>query len=341
MHMIYDCFIFFNELDLLELRLNILKDVVDKFVIVEAPITHRGEPKPLYYAENANRFAAFANRIIHVVQSDFLEPPSNATTRERAFIVETIQRNAIAKGLAESSPDDTILISDCDEIPDPLFIKKAVGMSGITRLAMRMSNYYLNFRNFSQPLWFLGTQVLSVRTFRDPNTYRHLKFNEFVPEAANEGLTASRIRFAPPARILKPAGWHFSYLGGVSEIRRKIKSISHSEFDTPETTSDAYIQERIRNGDDIFCRGDRFFPVPLDSTFPQYLLDNVDRYAHLLFLVDDATFRKTKSDRLVASIKGSIRRTAVACVPGFLVPLAVSFRDWLYRKRIKHAASNK
>jgi len=69
--MIYDCFTFFNELDLLEIRLNVLKDVVDRFVLVEATQTFTGRPKPLYYKENAARFAAFADRIIHVVVDDF------------------------------------------------------------------------------------------------------------------------------------------------------------------------------------------------------------------------------------------------------------------------------
>lgn len=335
--MIYDCFTFFNELDLLELRLNILKDVVDKFVIVEAPITHRGEPKPLYYAENTNRFAAFADRIIHVVQSDFPEPPPHATIREKAWIIENTQRNAIAEGLFKANPDDTLIISDCDEIPNPDVLKLAIGCNGITRLAMFSSSYYLNYRNFSQPFWLLGAQVLSVKTFRDTTTYARLKFNEFVPEFANYGPTASRIRFAPSTRTLANGGWHFSYLGGTAAIRRKIKAIAHSEFDTEATTSNAFIEERIRKGEDIFCRGDRYFPVPIDSSFPQYLLDNADRYHQLLLTVDAAAFQKTLGARRLARCKGIIRQTAVACVPDFLVPLAVSFRDWLYKRRIAKA----
>ena len=72
--MIYDCFTFFNELDLLEIRLNVLKDVVDKFVLVESVKTFTGRDKELFFEKNKDRFAAFADRIIHLVVREF--PPS-------------------------------------------------------------------------------------------------------------------------------------------------------------------------------------------------------------------------------------------------------------------------
>src|SRR5205823_1107096 len=108
--MIYDCFLFFNEVELLEIRLHDLSAVVDRFVLVESPVTFSNKPKPLYYADNRDRFKAFEDRIIHVVVDD--NPPADSP-----FDRENHQRNCIARGLAACHPDDVVLISDLDEIP--------------------------------------------------------------------------------------------------------------------------------------------------------------------------------------------------------------------------------
>ena len=108
--MIYDCFGFFNELDLMEIRLNVLKDVVEKFVLVEAGETHSRKTKPLYFKENAARFAEFRDRIVYVGIERF--PDVCVTDWAR----ENYQRNAIADGL-KGAKDDDVLVSDLDEIP--------------------------------------------------------------------------------------------------------------------------------------------------------------------------------------------------------------------------------
>ena len=125
--MTYDCFSFFNELDLLEIRLNTLDKIVDKFILAESLFTHTGRPKPLYYAENKERFARFNDRIVHVVVDDFPNMPDNMPIREKAWIRENWQRNAIVRGLPKDIKDDDILlISDLDEIPHPDYVKKAI-----------------------------------------------------------------------------------------------------------------------------------------------------------------------------------------------------------------------
>ena len=103
--MIYDCFSFFNELDLLEIRLNTLDSVVDKFVIVESTLTHTGNPKPLYYAENKKRFEKFKDKIIHIIVDEFPSFP-DATNREMAWIRENCQRNAILRGIPKTAKDN-------------------------------------------------------------------------------------------------------------------------------------------------------------------------------------------------------------------------------------------
>src|SRR5579863_8430750 len=118
--MIYDCFTFFNELELLELRLNELAGVVDRFVIVEATKTHSGKPKPLHYRDNQARISRFHSQIIHVIVDDM--PVS-----DDAWTLENFQRNCIVRGLTGCRPDDFILISDLDELPRAGVVKRMAG----------------------------------------------------------------------------------------------------------------------------------------------------------------------------------------------------------------------
>lgn len=325
--MVYDCFSFFNELDLLEIRLNVLKDVVDRFVLVEATITHTGIPKPLYYEQNRTRFSNFADKIIHIVVDDFSAADSSRTPRERAWSIENIQRNAIVEGLSEAKPEDTVLISDLDEIPSPESVQETIGMAGVTRLGLMQYNYFLNFHNYSSPEWRLGTQALDYATFLSPETYRHFSFNEFVVQAVNVVPSASMIRFRRSDRIRHRAGWHFSYQGGVQMVRRKIEAIAHTEFNTEKTHTDQWILKRIQRGEDIFMRGDRFFPEPLDGRFPQYLVLNADRYRKMLIPADEKSLESDRWARKWVSVRGRIRRGVIRCIPDSLMPMMVRLRN--------------
>lgn len=113
---VYDCFTFFNELDLLEIRLNELDPVVDRFVLVEATVTQRGQPKSLFFRENRERFTKFLPKIEHVVVEDM---PAGPQTKSNNWKRENFQRRAIMRGLASAQADDFVLISDLDEIPMP------------------------------------------------------------------------------------------------------------------------------------------------------------------------------------------------------------------------------
>src|SRR4051794_27673843 len=136
--LIYDCFMFFNELDVLEIRLNVLAEVVDRFVLVEARQTHQRGGKPLHYADNRDRFASFADRIEHVVVDEF---PEEATG---TWGCENWQRNAIRRGIRDAKIGDTILISDVDEIPRPEFVAAADQRRGVTVSRQLLCSYFLN-----------------------------------------------------------------------------------------------------------------------------------------------------------------------------------------------------
>ncbi|MBV5330446.1 MAG: glycosyl transferase GT17 family protein, partial [Chlorobium sp.] len=115
--MIFDTFIFFNEIELLDIRLNILNDCVDRFVLVEATKTFQGKHKPLFFEQSKHLFERYKDKIIHVVVDDL---PVNAAPFDREYF----QRDAILRGLDGCGSEDLIIISDLDEIPNPEVIPK-------------------------------------------------------------------------------------------------------------------------------------------------------------------------------------------------------------------------
>jgi beta-1,4-mannosyl-glycoprotein beta-1,4-N-acetylglucosaminyltransferase len=285
--MTYDCFSFFNELDLLEIRLHTLDKVVDKFILAEAPYTHTGNPKPLYYSENKERFAEFNDRIIHIVVDDFPDMPKDMTTREKAWIRENWQRNAIIRGLPQNiKNDDILLISDLDEIPSPEHVQVAIeNPIGVTRLDMKAYCFFINLRNVSYPIWNSGTKILTWATFNDSKTYSKTQYSECCIGAVNQGPSATRVRFLKPNLILKDAGWHFSYLGGVKAIQRKMKSIAHTEFDTEAKTSLENIRSRLKHGKGFVNSAELFLPEVIDKRFPIEIAQNLQKYKNLLTTV--------------------------------------------------------
>lgn len=141
---VYDCFQFFNELDILKIRLNVLAPVVDRFVISEATETFSGLKKPLYYEENKHLFAKFADKIIHVVVDD----TPQGGTHER----DTFQKNAVTRGLSNCKDEDIILFSDLDEIPNPdkiCEILQNFQEDKIYHFAQRLFYCYLNMEEIS------------------------------------------------------------------------------------------------------------------------------------------------------------------------------------------------
>lgn len=334
--MIYDCFPFFNELDLLEIRLNVLKDAVDRFVIVEAPWTFTGIEKPLVFSKNKDRFKPFLDRIIYVVAG---EPPVSQTAshRENAWIRENFQRNEILRGLKEAKPNDTIILSDLDEIPDPEAIAMALKLPGVTRFRQRFYNFFLNYRNYSVPYWPMGTQLCSFSAFKDPSTYKGVETGEFVVACANSGATMTKLRMAKPTRTIKKGGWHFSYLGGIEAIQQKLKSFAHTECNTTKTTDTRFIAKSLDSGRDPVERGYRFFREPINDAFPLYIRENASHYSKLILPMTANCGWRTWFPKVYTILRGKAYRAMVVCIPNWLVPFALRVRSWMYRRRTNSA----
>jgi len=324
--MIYDCFSFFNELDLLEIRLNTLDKVVDKFILAESTLTFTGKPKPLYYLENKDMFAKFKDRIIHIVVDDF-PPLSGMQPREMAWIRETWQRNAVMRGIPNNaSDDDYVIIADLDEIPRPSAVTKAISYPGVSHLQLKMFYYFVNYKNYSNPNWLGGPQIVPLYVFKSQRKPTDNELIYPVDWRINNGITPSIVRFLKPQHVIKNAGWHFSFCGGIRTIQKKIESFSHTEYDSDKFKNEAHIRECLLDGRDVFGRGDRFFALPF-SSLPKCIAENRERYDHLIYQFTVRYWMRTLIPRLSTFAIRFLRKVLRPLLPR-------GMKDWLYSRVI-------
>lgn len=244
--MIYDCFTFRDELDILELRLRLLDKHVDKFVICEANLTFTNSPKEYIFELNRERFKLWEDKIIYIpieldpTGLDFSHKSTSYNPSSAPFAFEYQQRNALIQGLTNAGDDDLILMGDVDEIPN------LSDLPSITSpLVFAQNLYYYYFNNKNAKTW-CGT-IICKKSHID--TLQQLRNQR-------ENLD----------RILN-GGWHFSYMGGIEMIKRKIATIAHSEYDQEQFTSDANIKRALETGRDLFGREEKFEIVDFESEF--------------------------------------------------------------------------
>lgn len=249
--MTFDCFPFFNELELLRLRLTELEYVVDKHVLVESLTTHTGKPKPLYYHENKHLFEKWANKIRHIIIRD----PKTGTTADDNWDREFYQRDRIGDGLTDAKDGDTIIISDADEIPNPAAIAAFHPDMQVRGLSMKLYYYYLNCQNMST-LW----ERARICAFAS------LRMGDNTP---------CKSRYCDDVTMIPDGGWHFSYLGGVEAIRTKINAFCHQELNNAKWNSVENITKAMRDGKDLYGCNDVFRRCKIGKSFPKYVWDNV------------------------------------------------------------------
>ena len=285
--MVYDCFQFFNELDILKLRLHIMNPVVDRFVISEATETFSGNPKPLYYEENKEMFAEFADKIIHVVVDD--TPPGYTHDRD------TFQKNAVGRGLKDCTDEDIIIFSDLDEIPNPEKIKEILQNFDRTKIyhfAQRLFYCYLNMEEVSGNLLSYAGEFPEAERSKDGIPGRKKWIGSKMCSYSllkEQKLQLGELRFPERKACgirVEDGGWHFGYMGGNGEkdvkkrVAEKVRSAAHQEYNKAEVLSD--VADRIKDGKDIFGRNASFVQVEIDETFPEYLRENQEEYSFLI-----------------------------------------------------------
>lgn len=281
--MVYDCIPFFNELDILNLRLHILSPYVDRFVIEEATTTFSGQPKELCFEKNKELFREFLPKITYIVVDDDLSDAESTHARD------VWQKNHLIKGLQDAKPNDVVIFGDCDEIPNPEALQSILenfDPGKVYHLAQRNFYAFLNMEEQSGSLLsitgdfpkipdaqrkWLGTKVTSFSQIPEEGIDR---LRDLVPVNDPRSVRAGN------------GGWHFGYMGGHHEtnaakrIGVKVKAAAHQEYNDKEILAET--MDHLRLGHDIFGRNARFVRVEIDESYPQYLREHISDYDYLI-----------------------------------------------------------
>jgi beta-1,4-mannosyl-glycoprotein beta-1,4-N-acetylglucosaminyltransferase len=262
---IYDCFILNHEIDILELRLNVLDDYVDKFIITEGDTTFSGKEKESFYLKNKKKFSKWENKIIH----NFIQIPKNL---EVSWDREIYSRNA-SLNLPIFNDEDIIISSDVDEIPNPEILKKIdEWISDVTHFTFQQIRYvyYLNNVEYQynkiMDHWF-GTRVA---------TYRYMK-NTTIDNIREATEDENKIT----GSIITNGGWHFSHCYSANDLKKRVDSFSDVQYQTPEIYNN--IENNLMQNKDLYFRDwITYKKVDLDDSFPEYVLKNKNKFSHLL-----------------------------------------------------------
>ncbi|ANH82280.1 hypothetical protein A8C56_16125 [Niabella ginsenosidivorans] len=255
---IYDCFTFFNELDLLEFRLKLLDKYVDYFVLAESNLTHSGKKKEYFYEKNKDRFQQWHHKIIHlpIVQKTeglhFGENETKYNTENGSWKLENEHRNALHAIAPQLNKDDLVILSDLDEIPAPSILDNRNAPETPVVLSMLFHYYYLNCQQTGASKWWKGS-ILSSGEYFQKHTPQSLRDQRI-------GLSA-----------IKKGGWHFSFLGGMEKIKYKLESFAHTEFNKPEYLDEKHIRSALQEGRDLFKQNKNRFRFVSINTYPEPL----------------------------------------------------------------------
>lgn len=274
---VYDCIPFFDELDILEIRMEMLNDIVDYFVVQESNKTFQGNDKPFYYQENKERFKKFEHKVINIVFTDDKGSAWNNWDRDLNH------KNNLSTALTHCDDNDIILLSDTDEIPNPIVLKDLIENKFkqdhlYVFAEQEYCCYYLDAYIVNVP-WF-GTKVTNwglLKRYSFDN-FNHVREPNCKFNVENPG---KYIRIEKKDYDMS-IGWHYTNLGGLDKVIRKFKSYSHQEYNYPEFL--ASIKNKIKNLTDIIGRsGFDAVKIKFDKrNCPHYLLDNINKYQHLM-----------------------------------------------------------
>jgi hypothetical protein len=251
---VYDCFTFFNEVELLEIRLEELAPVVDTFVIAEAPITFQGREKPLCFQDNRSKFRKYEKKIRHIVVGD-------APSGRNPWAREHFQRNSLKRGMADAEPDDIVIISDADEICKRSTIAALKDRRAFSFIELRFFAYFLNCEVTSGPTvpWI----KVYAAPWRDIQTMPNLTAPRDGPPNYLRSVGLGELW----TNLIEDGGWHFSWLGDADHILTKLDSFSHTEAHIQKWKDRKLLTDAIA-GRLYFPTGDRLIVQPVDESFP-------------------------------------------------------------------------
>jgi beta-1,4-mannosyl-glycoprotein beta-1,4-N-acetylglucosaminyltransferase len=279
---VYNCFQFYNELDILEIRLQENWETTDYFVISEADHTHSGKPKESLLLDNWEKYKPYADKIRHIQIKDSLEEQQKIFPRESdEWVREKFQRYALVRGLHDLSPEDLIVISDCDEVPRG----EMIGMikedtNDYDRYILNIPHFHfrLNYLRIKPKVSFSNIMVVRGRAFTNPMLEREYTF-PWHPD--------------PPNTVyLEHGGWHWSDFGNAEHVINKMKSFCHLDQDNPTVINKISNLEQLiaeKKDRDPLSDESRFEYAIIDDYFPKCIYDNLERWNHMI--IPNATVR--------------------------------------------------
>ena len=260
---IYDCFQYFNEDHIVDLRLNILNEYVDYFVISESTKTHQGKDKKINF--DITKFSKFKDKINFVV-ADFKENINFKNHTGGESPIEQHQRNSLIEGIKDASSDDLIILSDSDEIPDLSKLSLIKNNKKFIAFSQKMFMYKLNLQNLKESGW-IGSRITKKKYLKSMQELRNLKF-KLYPFWRLDKINQKIIE----------GGWHFSYMQSPKQILNKIKSFSHGEYNN-KNLNEKIIEEKIIKGEDIFGRNSKLRKIDIDDGYPKFITQNKEKFS--------------------------------------------------------------
>jgi len=248
---IYDCFMYFDEDIVLDVRLNVLDKYVDKFVIIESEFNHKGEKRtPLF---NINKFIKFKDKIEYILVGTMPneieiineKDSKNEIYRKSIFNAwkrENYQRNQIKKGLVSASNDDWVIISDLDEIPnlEKINIKEIKEDLIFFKQDMMYYKFNLKLKDYE----WVGSKACKMKNLISPQWIRDIKGKKYNWWRIDTFFSKRKYK---NIFFVKDGGWHFSYLKNPKNIEKKLKSyLHHIDYDL-NPVGEKGIEEMINN----------------------------------------------------------------------------------------------
>ena len=291
MSKIYDCFPLFNELDLLEIRLELLYDKVDYFVISECDYTFSGLPKPFYFEENKDKFSKYMDKIIHLKNYD-TEQFTNLQNKYDGKLGEQYQkiidrlnymidkpetdygkghwcRDYLHKELTmlkiiDCNPDDIILFGDCDEIPNPEKISDVIELINKTN-----KSYVFGQKNM---IYWVNNENITDKWYGQYIT----KYSNII-ESSCMFTRQNRTKF----EVIEDGGWHLTFMGGENRVKEKLIAYSHQEYNNQFVLNS--VESKMKDGRDVLNRNVVFNTHDLNTLFPSNIIDLInEKFKYLI-----------------------------------------------------------
>ena len=265
---IYDCTTFYQGNLLFETRYKILKDYVDYFVVCEANKDHVGGKKPFNF--NKSFLKKYSKKLIYIKVNNL---PNIRLKGKKDYGILKIQMENIFRGIKNANDNDLIIFSDEDEIPNPKSIKtfqKEKFKFGI--FLQNMYYFKLNIQNFDEGKGnWPGSRICKKKYLKSFFKLRLLK-------TKNIDYPFWRFDKEKNIQLIKKGGWHFTYLMSPKNISKKIKSMSHTEFNKKKFTNIKNIEKKISNLKDPFDRNFNLKKVSIDRSYPSYIRNNLNLF---------------------------------------------------------------